>query len=59
MRYRVFGNTGLRVSSLALGTGNFGKGWGYGSDLDEARKIYNGYREVGGNFIDAPNRVVR
>ncbi len=34
MRYRIFGNTGLRVSSLALGTGNFGKGWGYGSDLD-------------------------
>jgi aryl-alcohol dehydrogenase-like predicted oxidoreductase len=52
MRYRIFGNTGLRVSSLALGTGNFGKGWGYGSDPDEARKIYNSYREAGGNFID-------
>lgn len=56
MRYRIFGNTGLRVSSLALGTGNFGKGWGYGSDLDEARKIYNGYREAGGNFIDTADQ---
>ena len=56
MRYRIFGNTGLRVSALALGTGNFGKGWGYGSDVDEARKIYNGYREVGGNFIDTADQ---
>ena len=56
MRYRIFGNTGLRVSSLALGTGNFGKGWGYGADLDEARKIYDGYREAGGNFIDTADQ---
>ncbi|PBJ09160.1 General stress protein 69 [Pseudomonas ogarae] len=56
MRYRIFGNTGLRVSSLALGTGNFGKGWGYGSDLDEARKIYDGYRAAGGNFIDTADQ---
>lgn len=56
MRYRIFGNTGLRVSSLALGTGNFGKGWGYGADLDEARRIYDGYREAGGNFIDTADQ---
>ena len=56
MRYRIFGNTGLRVSTLALGTGNFGKGWGYGSDQDEARKIYTGYREAGGNFIDTADQ---
>ena len=30
MRYKTFGRrTGLRVSELALGTGNFGTGWGY------------------------------
>ena len=52
MRYRVFGNTGLRVSALALGTGNFGKGWGYGSDRDEAAGIYAHYRDAGGNFIE-------
>lgn len=56
MRYRIFGNTGLRVSSLSLGTGNFGKGWGYGSDHDEARRIYTGYREAGGNFIDTADQ---
>lgn len=56
MRYRVFGNTGLRVSALALGTGNFGKGWGYGSDRDEAHRIYTGYREAGGNFIDTADQ---
>ncbi|GAA5081783.1 aldo/keto reductase [Lysobacter panacisoli] len=56
MRYRIFGNTGLRVSTLALGTGNFGKGWGYGSDQDEARRIYTTYREAGGNFIDTADQ---
>jgi aryl-alcohol dehydrogenase-like predicted oxidoreductase len=29
MHYKVFGRkTGLRVSELALGAGNFGTGWG-------------------------------
>ena len=56
MRYRLFGQTGLRVSSLALGTGNFGKGWGYGSDREEAQKIYASYREVGGNLIDTADQ---
>lgn len=52
MRYRVFGRTGLKVSTLALGTGNFGKGWGYGSDPQEAQAVYEQYRAAGGNFID-------
>jgi len=56
MRYRIFGNTGLRVSSLALGTGIFGTGWGYGSDREEARKVYTDYREAGGNFIDTADQ---
>ncbi len=56
MRYRIFGQTGLRVSSLALGTGNFGKGWGYGADRDEAQRIYSNYREAGGNFIDTADQ---
>lgn len=30
MQYRIFGrHTGLRVSELALGTGNFATGWGH------------------------------
>jgi aryl-alcohol dehydrogenase-like predicted oxidoreductase len=52
MRYRIFGRTGLKVSTLALGAANFGKGWGYGSDKDEARAVFDDYRAAGGNFID-------
>lgn len=55
MRYKVFGRTGLRVSALALGTGNFGTGWGYGSEREDARRIYDAYRAAGGNFIDTAN----
>lgn len=54
MRYKIFGNhSGLRVSELVLGTGNFGTGWGYGADADEARRILDTYAEAGGNFIDS------
>lgn len=56
MRYRILGQTGLRVSSFALGTGNFGKGWGYGSEREEAQKIYAHYRAAGGNFIDTADQ---
>lgn len=56
MRYRIFGRTGLRVSTFALGTGNFGKGWGYGTERDEALKIFSTYRDAGGNFIDTADQ---
>ncbi|WP_225086998.1 aldo/keto reductase [Pectobacterium colocasium] len=53
MRYTTFGrNTGLRVSELALGTGNFGTGWGYGAEKAEARAVFDVYANAGGNFID-------
>lgn len=53
MKYGTFGRkTGLRVSELALGTGNFGTGWGHGAEREEAKKIFDGYAEAGGNFID-------
>jgi len=53
MRYKVFGeHTGLRVSELILGTGNFGTRWGYGAPPDEARRILDGYLDAGGNFLD-------
>jgi len=38
LRDRIFGQTGLRVSSIALGTGNFGKGWGYGAEREEVQR---------------------
>src|SRR5260370_16439387 len=55
MKYRLLGHSGLRVSELALGTMTFGEDWGWGSPKDEARKIYDAYREAGGNFIDTAN----
>ncbi|VVN92737.1 aldo/keto reductase [Pseudomonas fluorescens] len=56
MHYKVFGRrTGLRVSELALGAGNFGTGWGHGAERDEAKRIFDGYLQAGGNFIDTAN----
>ena len=55
MRYRLLGNSGLRVSEASLGTMTFGEDWGWGTAKDEARKIYDAYREAGGNFIDTAN----
>ena len=55
MRYRLLGNGGLRVSEAALGTMTFGEDWGWGSPKAEAQKVYETYREAGGNFIDTAN----
>ncbi len=33
----------------------FGDDWGWGSAQDEARKVYDAFREAGGNFIDTAN----
>ncbi|BES85192.1 oxidoreductase [Pectobacterium araliae] len=52
MKYTAFGKTGLRVSQVALGTGNFGTGWGYGADPDASKAVFEAYAEAGGNFID-------
>jgi hypothetical protein len=55
MRYRLLGNSGLRVSEAALGTMTFGEDWGWGTAKDEARRVYDVFREAGGNFIDTAN----
>ncbi|MFD0440941.1 aldo/keto reductase [Streptomyces chartreusis] len=53
MRYTTFGRaTGLRVSEYALGTGNFGTGWGAGANPEESRRMFDRYAEAGGNFLD-------
>lgn len=52
MDHMTFGRTGLQLSRLALGTGNFGTGWGYGADPETAVAILDGYAAAGGNFID-------
>jgi aryl-alcohol dehydrogenase-like predicted oxidoreductase len=33
----------------------FGEEWGWGAAKEEARRIYEAYREAGGNFIDTAN----
>lgn len=45
MKYRLFGQTGLRVSELLLGAMVF-------QDRDEARRIVAAYADAGGNVID-------
>ncbi len=42
MKYRLLGNSGLRVSEAAAAK-------------DEARKVYDAFRDAGGNFIDTAN----
>jgi aryl-alcohol dehydrogenase-like predicted oxidoreductase len=50
--YRLLGRSGLRVSPLSLGTMTFGTDWGWGTGIDEARRILDSYVDRGGNFID-------
>ena len=49
--YRLLGQTGLRVSPIALGTLTFGAG-GWHADQDMARSVFLRYLEAGGNFVD-------
>ncbi len=56
MQYKLLGNSGLRVSEIALGTMTFGTEWGWGADKDESQKIFETYANAGGNFIDTANR---
>ena len=55
MQYKLLGKSGLRVSELCLGTMTFGEDWGWGSSKEESQKIYQAFREAGGNFIDTAN----
>jgi aryl-alcohol dehydrogenase-like predicted oxidoreductase len=55
MDFRLLGRTGLRVSEFCLGTMTFGDDWGWGAAKDEARKVYDAFREAGGNFVDTAN----
>ena len=59
MRYKLLGKSGLRVSELCLGTMTFGdvwQDWGLATSNDESRKIFDGFAEAGGNFIDTANK---
>lgn len=54
MRYELLGNSGLRVSELALGTMTFGGD--RGACRDACEDIFERYVDAGGNFIDTANR---
>ncbi len=48
MEYRNLGNSGLKVSELALGTMQ----WGWTADEENAHAIMDAFLEAGGNLID-------
>jgi aryl-alcohol dehydrogenase-like predicted oxidoreductase len=52
MRYTLLGQSGLRVSEVALGTMTFGEAWGWGASRDECSRIFEAFAEEGGNFVD-------
>ncbi len=55
MQYKLLGKSGLRVSELCLGALTFGEDWEWGSSQEESQKIYQAFRNAGGNFIDTAN----
>jgi len=54
--HRTLGGTGIRVSDLCLGTMTFGTAWGWGADEPTCRKMYEAFREAGGNYVDTANK---
>jgi len=54
LKYQILGKTGLRVSEISLGTMTFGKSWDEfnGTSKNTAKKIFDYYVDVGGNFFD-------
>jgi aryl-alcohol dehydrogenase-like predicted oxidoreductase len=56
MNYKLLGKSGLRVSELALGTMTFGEEWGWGSNKEESKNVFDTFSNAGGNFIDTANR---
>lgn len=46
MKYRLFGQTGLRVSEILLGT------MGLGEDARQCRRVIDAYADAGGNVLD-------
>src|SRR6202048_1828364 len=52
MKYYLLGKSGLRVAELALGAMSFGTAWGWGIEINEARKMLDLYIDNGGNFLD-------
>ncbi len=56
MKSKLFGQSGLRVSELCLGTMGFGTEWKWGADKELSKNIFDAYANAGGNFLDTANR---
>lgn len=56
MKYKLLGNSGLKVSELCLGTMGFGKEWNWGADKESSFAVMESFTNAGGNFIDTANR---
>ncbi len=54
-QYRTLGRSGLRVSPFCLGTMTFGQDWGWGSSVEDSKKILDAYIDHAGNFLDTAN----
>ncbi len=52
MKYKLLGNSGLRVSEFALGGMTIGSAWDWGTNKAESFQILNEFSENGGNYID-------
>lgn len=52
MPFYTLGNSGLKVTRLALGTMTFGTEWGWGTDRKTALSLFDAYVEAGGNLFD-------
>ena len=57
MEYTTLGTTGLKVSTICLGTWRFGKESGnvIETDRNEAHELLDAFADRGGNFIDTAN----
>ena len=55
MKYKLFGQSGLRVSELCLGTMGFGTERTWGVDKEQSKKIFDAYTAADGNFLDTAN----
>lgn len=55
MKYKILGNSSLKVSEVCLGTMTFGEEFGIGAQEAESRSMYDAFLAAGGNFIDTAN----
>ena len=56
LRYRMLGQSGLRVSEICLGTMSFGEGWGFGATEADSHNVLDVFAEAGGTFLDTANK---